>query len=85
VEITSASVRLKDPVLLSGIFFLCLQHTVLSLPSLRAILGPSPVLLSGNFYFFGKLIMSDDVSLGHTGERMSGYSKHMEGHVDEGV
>jgi hypothetical protein len=29
--------------------------------------------------FFGKLIMSSDVLLGHRGERMFGYSKHVKG------
>ena len=31
--------------------------------------------------FFGKSVMSNDVLLGHTGERMFCYSKHVKGHM----
>ena len=33
--------------------------------------------------FFGKLVMSNVVLLGHIGERMFGYSKHVKGHLME--
>jgi hypothetical protein len=44
---------------------------------------PMEILEVETSSFFGKLVMSNAVLLGPTGERMFGYSKHVKGHLME--